>query len=224
MSSSFRGKDVSPSGSRSLFPNQAPPDSFLIAHIDGGARGNPGPAGYGVVLTDQAGRKVAALSEYLGHQTNNYAEYNGLLAALDYALQNGHKALKVIADSELLVKQIRGEYKVKSPSLLELYQRARKMIGQLEWFSVQHVLRGGNREADRLANLAMDQGMGRNRRVAVGTGQDTSRSLDSRRLSSSSPSLGLRGQEFSGVVRDGVIVLEDTELPEGTRVQVRVRE
>ncbi len=206
-----------------MFPHQKQPDSFLIAHIDGGARGNPGPAGYGVVLTDQAERKVAALSEYLGHQTNNYAEYNGLLAALDYALQNGHRALKVIADSELLVKQIRGEYKVKSPSLLELYQRARKMIGQLEWFSIQHVLRGGNQEADRLANLAMDQGIGRNRRVAAGTGQDTSASLDSRRLPSS-PSPGLRGKEFSGVVRDGVIVLEDADLPEGTRVQVRVRE
>src|ERR1700741_4527002 len=172
MSSSFRGKGASPDGSRSLFPNQTPPDSFLIAHIDGGARGNPGPAGYGVVLTDQAGRKVAALSEYLGHQTNNYAEYNGLLAALDYALQNGHKALKVVADSELLVKQIRGEYKVKSPSLLELNQRARNMIRQLEWFSIQHVLRGKNQEADQLANLAMDKGMGRNRSIAVRSGED----------------------------------------------------
>ena len=163
MSSSFRSKGLSPSESRSLFPSQAQPDSFLIAHIDGGARGNPGPAGCGVVITDQAGRKVAALSEYLGHQTNNYAEYSGLLAALGYALKHGHKALKVVADSELLVKQIRGEYKVKSPSLLELYQQARKMIVQLEWFSIQHVLRGGNEEADRLANLAMDKGTGRSR-------------------------------------------------------------
>src|SRR5689334_8202820 len=99
MSSSYRGKSSSHGSSRSLFPNQAPPDSYLIAHIDGGARGNPGPAGYGVVITDQAGHKVAALSEYLGHQTNNYAEYNGLLAALDYALEHGHKALRVVADS-----------------------------------------------------------------------------------------------------------------------------
>lgn len=207
------------------------PDSFLIAHIDGGARGNPGPAGYGVVVTDQAGRKIAALSKYLGHQTNNYAEYSGMLAALDYALTNGHKALKVVADSELLVKQIRGEYKVKSPSLAELYQRARQMIRQLEWFSIQHVLRGKNQEADRLANLAMDQGMGRNTRAGAEIGGDSSassgqvarRSIDSSRTPSS-PSPGLRGQEFGGVVRDGVIVLEDAELPEGTRVQVRVRE
>ena len=223
MSSSFRGKDASPSGSRSLFPNQAPPDSFLIAHIDGGARGNPGPAGYGVVLTDQSARKIAALSDFLGNQTNNYAEYSGLLAALDYALQNGHKALKVVADSELLVKQIRGEYKVKSPSLLELYQRARNMIRQLEWFSIQHVLRGGNQEADRLANIAMDRGTGRNRKVAPATVEDARLSIDSSRMSSS-PSPGLREKEFIGVVRNGVIVLEHAELPEGTRVQVRVSE
>jgi ribonuclease HI len=223
MSFSFRSKGTVPAESGSLFPNQTQPDSFLIAHIDGGARGNPGPAGYGVVISDQAGRKVAALNEYLGHQTNNYAEYSGLLAALDYALKHGHKALKVVADSELLVKQIRGEYKVKSPSLLELYQRARKMIGQLEWFSIQHVLRGGNQEADRLANLAMDKGMGRNRNVvAATTGEDARRSMNaSDTLSDRSPS---RGQEFSGVVRDGVIVLDGAKLPEGTRVQIRVRE
>lgn len=200
-----------------MFPHQAQPDSFLMAHIDGGARGNPGPAGYGVVITDHSGRKVAALSKYLGHQTNNYAEYCGLLAALDYALTNGHKALKVIADSELLVKQIRGEYKVKSPSLSELYQRARQMIRQLEWFSIQHVLRGKNQEADRLANLAMDQGMGRNR--SAGTGGVAHPSIDSPLLSQR---LSLGAQEFTGVVRNGVIVLEDVKLPEGTRVQVRV--
>ena len=223
MSFSFRSKGAVPRESGSLFPNQTQPDSFLIAHIDGGARGNPGPAGYGVVITDQAGRKVAALNEYLGHQTNNYAEYSGLLAALEYALKHGHKALKVVADSELLVKQIRGEYKVKSPSLLELYQRARKMIGQLEWFSIQHVLRGGNQEADRLANLAMDKGMGRNRNLAATTtGEDARRSMNaSDTLSDRSPS---RGQEFSGVVRDGVIVLDGAKLPEGTRVQIRMRE
>ena len=156
MSPSFRSR----SNARSLeglFPAQSAPDSHLIAHVDGGARGNPGPAGYGVVITDQSGHKVAALHEYLGHQTNNYAEYSGLLAALGYALKHGPRALKVVGDSELLVRQIRGEYKVKSPSLMELYQQAKQMIGQLEWFSIQHTLRGGNREADRLANLAMDE-------------------------------------------------------------------
>src|SRR5438270_13943687 len=91
--------------SRDLFVNR--PDKYLVANTDGGARGNPGPAGYGVVIKDQSGTKVAGLSEYLGHQTNNYAEYSALLAALQYALEHGPKALKVISDSELLVKQIR---------------------------------------------------------------------------------------------------------------------
>jgi probable phosphoglycerate mutase len=97
------------------------------------------------------------------------------------------------------------------------------MIGQLEWFSIQHVLRGGNQGADRLANLAMDRGMGRNRNaVATTTGEDARRSTGGvSALSSQTPS---RGQEFSGVVRDGVIVLDDAKLPEGTRVQIRIRE
>src|SRR5215469_16763186 len=89
------------------------PEHYLIAHSDGGARGNPGPAGYGVVIEDETGRKVATLSEYLGHQTNNFAEYQGLIAALEYAFEHG-KALKVISDSELLVRQIKGIYQVKN--------------------------------------------------------------------------------------------------------------
>jgi ribonuclease HI len=129
-----------------------------VAHIDGGARGNPGPAGYGVVLEDQNGRRVAGLSQYLGHRTNNYAEYSGLLAALQYALEHGPKALKVISDSELMVRQIKGVYKVRTAALLELYQKAQQLIRQLEWFEIGHVLRESNREADRLANEAMDRG------------------------------------------------------------------
>src|SRR5580700_8951316 len=108
--SSFHRKRSTSAGS--LFPPQVAPDSYSIAHIDGASRGNPGPAGYGVVITDRARKMIATLHEYLGHQTNNQAEYQGLLAALDYALTHGHKALKVVSDSELLVKQIRGEYKV----------------------------------------------------------------------------------------------------------------
>jgi ribonuclease HI len=151
---------------RSLFadansPRQNPPEHYLIAHSDGGARGNPGPAGYGVVIEDESGHKVAQLSEYLGHQTNNFAEYQGLIAALEYALQQGPKALKVISDSELLVRQIKGIYKVKNPTLKDLHARAQELIGQLEWFSIGHALREQNQEADRLANEAMDKGMGR---------------------------------------------------------------
>src|SRR5258708_28786708 len=113
--------------SKSLFSRgeessrENPPQHYLIAHSDGGARGNPGPAGYGVVIQDQAGRKVAELSQYLGHQTNNFAEYQGLIAALEYAIEHGHKALKVVSDSELLVRPIKGIFKVKNATLQELH-------------------------------------------------------------------------------------------------------
>src|SRR4029077_15735672 len=201
----FSKKRHSFAASGGLFPSQPPPDKYLVAHVDGGSRGNPGPSGYGVVITDQSGHKIAGLGEYLGHQTNNYAEYSGLLAALGYALEHGPKALNVVGDSELLVKQIRGEYKVKSPALLELYQRAKQMIGQLDWFSIHHVLREKNAEADRLANMAMDKGMGRS--------------------TSAPPASSLaRGQELNGIVRGGVVVIEGAKLPEGTRVQIRVRD
>jgi len=178
------------------------PDEHLIAHIDGGARGNPGPAGYGVAITDQLGSRIAGLSEYLGHQTNNYAEYSGLLAALQYAIKNGHKALKVVSDSELMVKQIRGEYRVHNLVLRDLHDKARQMISQLDWFVIGHVLREGNQEADRLANEAMDRGAGRK----------------SGSVAPADPS-----REYDGVVRNGVIKLEGPPLPDGTRVQVRVK-
>src|SRR5579863_7199701 len=157
---------VSPNTKHLFEPRENPPSHYLIAHSDGGARGNPGPAGYGVVIKDETGHKVAALSEYLGHQTNNFAEYQGLIAALEYALERGPKALKLISDSELLVRQIKGIYKVKNATLQELHARAKDLIAQLEWFSIDHALREHNRAADDLANQAMDKGMGRGSRVA----------------------------------------------------------
>ncbi len=129
----------------------------MIAYVDGGARGNPGPAGYGVFLQDSAGNKVAELSRYLGRQTNNYAEYSGLIAALEYALEHGYTALRVISDSELMVRQMKGIYKVRNPNLLPLYEKARGLVRQLKSFEIGHVLRGKNRDADRLANEAMDR-------------------------------------------------------------------
>lgn len=185
-----------------------PPEHYLVAFSDGGARGNPGPSGYGVVIQDEAGRKVAALSEYLGHQTNNFAEYQGLIAALEYAVANGHKALKVISDSELLVRQIKGIYKVKNAALQDLHGRAKELIAQLAWFSIGHVLRGHNEEADRLANAAMDKGMGRVARTPS---------------PASLPNIPEARQEFNGVVREGKIELLDGRLPDGTQVQVRVK-
>lgn len=136
---------------------QSTPANYYVAHIDGGARGNPGPAGYGAVIEDQQGRPVAQLSRYLGRQTNNFAEYSGLVAALEYAIAHGCKGLKILSDSELLVRQMKGIYKVRNEGLRPLYERAQSLARQLEWFRIDHVRREQNREADALANLAMDQ-------------------------------------------------------------------
>jgi ribonuclease HI len=181
------------------------PEKHLIAHTDGGARGNPGPAGYGVVIHDAQGHKVAGLSRYLGHQTNNFAEYQALIAALEYAVEHGSRALKVISDSELLVRQMKGIYKVKEPTLRDLHTRAGELVRKLDWFEVEHVLRGHNKEADQLANEAMDKGSGK-----------------TPFRSPMSPAL-IAPQEFNGVVRRGKIELVDGTLPDGTEVQVRVK-
>lgn len=186
----------------------------MIAHSDGGARGNPGPAGYGVVIKDQTGRTVAALSEYLGHQTNNFAEYQGLIAALEYAIKHGPKALKLISDSELLVRQIKGIYKVKNAVLQDLHGRAKELIAQLDWFSIGHAFREQNQDADRLANEAMDKGMGRSS-PRVGAGEPSAE------LRAGSPAP--QPQEFEGVVRSGKVELVNGTLPDGTRVQLRVK-
>lgn len=190
-------------GSETLFGSESSrPSTYLIAHVDGGARGNPGPAGYGVVLTSSAGDPVAQLSDYLGHKTNNFAEYSGLIAALEYCEQHGCKALQVVSDSELMVKQMNGVYKVKSPELKQLFDRARQLVSKLDWFRIQHVLREKNRQADRLANAAMDRGMQRG---------------------NLSPAPPQPAQEFNGIVKGGVVHLLAGELPEGTMVRVRTK-
>jgi ribonuclease HI len=136
-------------------PKSAP--AAHTAHVDGGARGNPGPAGYGVAITDASGHPIAELSEYLGHRTNNYAEYQGLLAALRYAAEHQIKALKVISDSELMVRQMKGIYKVRHPELRKLYDQAQQLVRRIEHFEISHALREHNKIADRLANQAMDR-------------------------------------------------------------------
>ena len=130
----------------------------IVAYIDGGARGNPGPAGYGVRVEDEQGTLVEEFNGYLGSATNNVAEYNGLVAALKYAQQHGHRHVHIKSDSELLVKQMRGEYRVKNPGLQALYQQARTIAMGLERIVYEHVRREQNKDADRLANLAMDLG------------------------------------------------------------------
>jgi len=183
----------------------APSGEILVAHIDGGARGNPGPAGFGVYIQDGKGNRLAELSEFLGVQTNNFAEYSGLMAALEYAHKHGFRQVKVVSDSELLVKQIKGIYKVKSESLLDIYRESKQLINKLERFEIQHVLRHLNKDADRLANDAMDKGMGRAR-------------LD-RADAYAKPPAELK--EVRGFVRNGAVEFVDEKLPDGIFVTVR---
>jgi ribonuclease HI len=129
----------------------------ITAYIDGGARGNPGPAGYGVRIEDASGSLVAELHGGLGIATNNVAEYNGLLAALRWAVDHGEPEVHVRADSELLVRQMRGEYKVKNPGLQPLFTRARLLVMEIGRVTFEHVRREKNTEADRLSNLGMDE-------------------------------------------------------------------
>jgi len=133
-----------------------PNSSEIIAHIDGGSRGNPGPAAFGVAIETVTGEPITAFGKYIGRTTNNVAEYNGLLAALEFALSHEHPRLRVLTDSELMAHQINGRYKVRSPDLKPLFDKAKGLISRLESFSIRHVYREENREADRLANQAMD--------------------------------------------------------------------
>lgn len=148
-----------PEGAR-LFSDSpsAPPAGVHVANIDGASRGNPGPAAYAVVMRDPNGNVILELGKRLGRDTNNVAEYYALLAALDYATSNGIRALRIRSDSELLVRQMRGRYKVKSPDLKPLHERALKIRRQLQYFTIEHVRRELNRDADALANAALDSG------------------------------------------------------------------
>ena len=131
--------------------------SSATANVDGGSRGNPGPAGYGVHITRDDGTTVD-LKASIGIATNNIAEYNGLLAALRWAVDEGVRSLHVKADSELMVKQMRGEYRVKNPGLQPLYEEARRLVDRVGRVTFEHVRREHNTDADRLANEAMDTG------------------------------------------------------------------
>ena len=128
-----------------------------IANIDGGSRGNPGPAGYGVRV-EQPDGTIVELKEFLGTCTNNVAEYSGLLAALRWAAEHGVSQLRIRSDSELLIKQMRGEYRVKNPGLQPLSEEALALARTIVRVTFEHVRRESNTEADRLANEAIDQG------------------------------------------------------------------
>lgn len=204
-------------------------DSWITAFCDGGSRGNPGPAGYGVRIEDANGNKVEELHEFLGVKTNNFAEYSALLAALEFAVSQGYSHLRVVADSELMVKQMQGKYRVKSPDLRPLYEEARRQVAKLQAFRIEHVLRGKNKHADRLANLAMDKGSHR-------TVRDLPPGVSSRNPAKphhpappasallfaeeppASPAAPLK--PALGFVKNGVVHFVEGELPDGIFVTI----
>lgn len=202
---------------------------WITAYCDGGSRGNPGPAGFGVFIQDEKGAVVAELSEYLGRKTNNYAEYSGLLAALQFAIDNDHPRLKVISDSELMVKQLKGQYRVNSPELRPLYDEAKRRIAKLQSFQAQHVLRDKNKQADRLANLAMDRGTGKaspdsvSRTPAPAPAKAPVADPPKIPIVRLSPTAKLEPRPLRGFVKGGVIHLVEGELPDGVFVKI-VRE
>lgn len=129
----------------------------IIIYIDGASRGNPGEAGFGVFVEDDRGGEKAGLYGYLGRASNNVAEYQGLIHALRWALQQGVKRVRIFSDSELVVRQIEGRYKVKHPDMIPLHRQAKDLMRRFESAALSHVRREQNEEADRLANLALDE-------------------------------------------------------------------
>jgi ribonuclease HI len=207
-----RRKATAPS--KNLFggdaPEPKPAAASFRANIDGGSRGNPGPAAYGVVIRDGRGEVIAKLKKYIGRFTNNVAEYYGLIAAMDYAQSKGIRALRIESDSELLVKQMRGLYKVKSADLQPLFERAQKMAKAFEAFRIEHVYREQNREADALANEAMDEVEGKPAvKAAPATKTPAAQNAGPRRIAA----------RFRGGV---LYLLEDVGLPDGTVVHVSI--
>jgi ribonuclease HI len=186
------------------------PSAAYRANIDGGSRGNPGPASYGVVIRDPRGQVVARLKKYIGRSTNNVAEYYGLIAALDYAQQHGIRALRVESDSELLVRQMLGQYKVKSPELRPLFERARKMAQGFDSFKIGHVYREQNAEADALANEALDE--------TSGTPRPTQQHTLAAKPQPPQP------RKIRARYRNGALVpLDPLDLTEGSEVEILLR-
>ena len=186
---------------------QAKPAAYR-ANIDGGSRGNPGPASYGVVIRDPKGEVIARLKKYIGRMTNNVAEYYGLIAALDWAQSNQVRALRIESDSELLVKQMRGQYKVKSADLKPLFERAKKMSQTFSSFRIDHVYREQNAEADALANEALDEVSGKSP-AAPATSIPSQRNSDKK----------LKARYYKGLLQ----LSEPLDLPDDTEVEILLR-
>jgi len=211
------GKIPPPEGAR-LFSEtdpKIPASGVHIANIDGASRGNPGPAAYAVVIRDPTGHVVLELAKRLGLETNNVAEYYALLAALDYATNQGINSLRIRSDSELLVRQMQGRYKVKSAELRPLYERASKLARQLSYFAIEHVPREQNRDADALANVALDSG-----NVSNASGPATKHEPRSAAVKSERPAAmrRIRARFANGVFKP----VDPLDLPDGSEVVLEI--
>ncbi len=128
----------------------------VIIHSDGVSRGNPGLAAIGATIKDERGRLLASISQRIGRATNNQAEYRAVISGLEKAIELGAKQIELKLDSQLVVRQVNGRYRVKNTALKPLYQRVKQLQGSLESFTIAHIPREQNKEADRLANKALD--------------------------------------------------------------------
>ena len=231
---------ITPPRSAQLFGDSdlrspAPPSGVYLANIDGASRGNPGPAAYAVVIRDAQGKTVLELAKRIGRETNNVAEYYALLAALDFATSRHIQALRIRSDSELLVRQMQGRYKVKSPDLKPMYERAIRMSKQIPYFTIEHVRREQNTDADGLANVALDSGdLSRSELKPVSTAIETPEPKEKSQLSPpvkrAKPATAPSSEDsasrlrFRAHVMDGTLVpVDPLDLPNGTLVDVDIR-
>jgi ribonuclease HI len=225
-----RSSKTPPPSSARLFSEShaaTPPAGVHIANIDGASRGNPGPASYAVVIRDPSGKAILELAKNIGRETNNVAEYYALLAALDYATSHNISSLRIRSDSELLVRQMQGRYKVKSADLKPLHERASKMAKQLGYFAIEHVRRELNRDADALANVALDQaGVPKFAGAGSATPESRAKSLSSQASASTTAgsSLQVEPRRIRARFANGVLVpIEPLDLPEGAEIAIEFR-
>ena len=208
----MRGPKTSPPGSARLFSEShpvSPPAGVHIANIDGASRGNPGPAAYAVVIRDPEGKLVLELAKKFGRDTNNVAEYYALLAALDYATTHGISALRIRSDSELLVRQMQGRYKVKSADLKPLHERAAILTRQLRYFAIEHVRREQNSDSGPVMNATPSS--------AASGARDEGRGASERNQPA-------RSRQIRARYANGVLVpTGPLDLPEGAEVVLDVR-
>jgi ribonuclease HI len=225
-----RSSKTPPPSSARLFSEShaaTPPAGVHIANIDGASRGNPGPASYAVVIRDPGGKTILELAKNIGRETNNVAEYYALLAALDYVTSHNISALRIRSDSELLVRQMQGRYKVKSADLKPLHERASKMAKQIGYFAIEHVRRELNRDADALANVALDQaGVPKFAGAGSATPESRAKSLSSQASASTTAgsSLQVEPRRIRARFANGVLVpIEPLDLPEGAEIAIEFR-